>query len=160
MSVQQAEATATRSPMAPLAPVDDPAAWTKESLGATDAWIYPLSPAEVAELDAAVAAIEARGLDIIDIGLEDFTLPTLAKKLAAAKQQILRGLGLALVRGVPVARYTRHQAAVAFWCIGLHIGVPVSQNAKDHLIGHVENLAGSMLNNPTHRGSHTLVTMP
>ena len=161
MSGQQVEsATLNRRPPMPLAPVDDPAAWTKESLGATDAWIYPLSAAEVAELDAAVAAIEARGLDIIDIGRGDFALPTLQKKLAAVKQQVLHGLGLALIRGVPVARYTRLQSAIAFWCIGLHVGVPVSQNAKGHVLGHVKNLAGSTFKNPKHRGYHTRETLP
>jgi hypothetical protein len=59
-----------------------------------------------------------------------------------------------------VARYTRRQSAIAFWCIGLHVGVPVSQNAKGHVLGHVKNLAGSSFSNPKHRGYHTKETLP
>ena len=48
----------------------------------------------------------------------------------------------ALLRGLPVERMTRFQAAVAFWGIGQHIGKPVSQNNKGHLLGHVKDLGG------------------
>ena len=160
--MQQAIATdAGRHPAGPLRPVDDPAAWTKESLGARSDWIFPLSDAEVADLDAAVTAIDARGTDIIDIRREDWELPVLSPSLARVKEQILGGLGLALIRGVPVRRYTRRQSAIAFWLIGLHVGVPVSQNAKGHVLGHVQDLVGATnLSNHKHRGYHTRATLP
>jgi hypothetical protein len=160
---QLAETTEFRPPAhaaLPLQPVDDPAVWSAADLAASDDWIYPLTGAETGELDAAVAHLEATGKEIMDIGRGDFALPTLGSRLAAVREQVLHGRGLALVRGVPVARYTRRQSAIAFWCIGLHIGVPVSQNARGHVLGHVADLGNSTLKNPSHRGYHTRETLP
>lgn len=62
------------------------------------------------EIDAAVAGIRARGLDIKDITLADFPLPTLDAKLAEIRQQIMEGRGVSLLRGIlghrPAGRYT------------------------------------------------------
>jgi hypothetical protein len=40
-------------------------------------WTYRLSPPEIVEIETAVKAVQARGLDIVDIRPEDFPLPTL-----------------------------------------------------------------------------------
>jgi hypothetical protein len=47
-------------------------------------------------------------------------------------------------------RYTLEKAALAYWGLGLHLGRPVSQNAKGHLLGHVRDL-GLDPANPTNR---------
>ena len=61
---------------------------------------------------------------------------------------------------MPADRYTRLQTAIAFWCIGLFVGVPVSQNAKGHLLGHVADLGGTSLKNPNNRGYQTHDALP
>jgi Taurine catabolism dioxygenase TauD, TfdA family len=55
-----------------------------------------------------------------------------------------------LLRGLPVARWTRLQSAAAFWGLGRHLGDPVPQNAQGHLLGHVKDI-GKDPGNPTHR---------
>ena len=72
----------------------------------------------------------------------------------------MNGRGLALVKGVPVARYTTEQRAIACWGMGLRLGVPVSQNAKGHLLGHVKNLSGDDFDTVTNRGYHTSTALP
>ena len=66
-----------RLPAEPMQPVVDPSEWTGAALDASDDWKYPLTRLEIAELDGALAGVEARGLEIKDIGIEDFPLPTL-----------------------------------------------------------------------------------
>ena len=144
----------------PMKPVTDPANWRAEDLAIADDWIYPLSDVDIAELDAAVAAVEDAGLDISEISEADFPLPTLHPRLKEIEQQILHGRGVALIKGVPVERYTRKQAAIAYWGIGFHLGVPVSQNGKGHVLGHVKNLTGGDFNDSTHRGYHTSADLP
>ena len=125
-------------PATPLQPVIDPAGWTAAELGATDDWIHVLDEAETAELDAAVRALEARGISsVMEVGRGDFALPGLAGHLARIEEEILRGRGFALIRGVPV-----------------------SQNAKGHLLGHVADLGGTSFANPTHRGYQTHDSLP
>ena len=66
-----------RQPAVLNEPVVDPAAWTAEDLATDQSWIHPLTEGDIAELDAAVARVEERGLDILDITREDFVLSTL-----------------------------------------------------------------------------------
>lgn len=143
-----------------MKPVVDPAAWTAADLDDDQGWVHPLSPDDIAELDALVARLEPRISDVMDIGREDVDLPTLGARLSSIGDDVVSGRGLALIRGVPVDRYTRLQAAIAFWSIGLYVGVPVSQNAKGHLLGHVADLGGTSFKNPKNRGYQTHDTLP
>ena len=65
-----------------LTKIDHPAAWTVESLMAQqDKWIYQLTADDIAELDAALQQIKARGLIVPKFGTADFPMPKLAAKL-------------------------------------------------------------------------------
>ncbi len=151
--------TARRTPAIACEPAIDPADWTGEELARAVDWIYQLAPSDIVEIDAAIAAVEARGLDILDIGVADFPLPTLDAKLASVKHQLMDGRGIALLRGLPVGRLGPARTALAYWGMGLRIGQPVSQNAKGHVLGHVADLVGSDIETPSHRGYQTSATM-
>lgn len=145
-----------RGQAVPLQPVIDPAEWTGEELAQSEDWKFALTEAEIAEIDAAIDGVEARGLEIKDITLEDFPLPTLDAKLAAMKVQLMEGHGLALIKGLPVERYDIRRSAIAYWGIGLRVGRQVSQNFMGHLLGHVYDLVGPDRGaHPTYRAYHT-----
>ncbi len=145
-----------RRPAVAMQPIIDPAEWRGADLEADRAWEFWLTDAEIAEIDAAIHSVGSRGLDIKDITVEDFPLPLLEPKLAAMKRQLSDGFGLAALRGLPVERYTIAEAAVAYWGIGLRIGLPVPQNHKGHVLGHVVDLGGqSRDKDPSIRGYNT-----
>jgi len=146
---------AARVPAEPMKPVIEPAGWTGEELRRSNDWRFELTAPEIAELDAAVAGVKARGLDIKDLTVADFPLPTLDRKLAAVKDQLLNGKGVGVLRGVPVGRYDIAEAAAAYWGLGLRIGLPVSQNHMGHLLGHVYDLVGPSREAPSVRAYHT-----
>jgi hypothetical protein len=52
----------------------------------------------------------------------------------------LNGRGFALLRGLPVERWSRLEAVIAFFGIGTHLGAARPQNAKGHALGHVKDL--------------------
>ena len=141
-------------------PVIDPAEWRAADLAGSDDWIHRLTGDEISEIDSAVSAVEARGLEIADIAETDFPLPVLHGRLKKIENELLHGRGVALIKGLPVGRYTRRQAAIAYWGLGLRLGVPVSQNGKGHLLGHVKNLSGDDFETSTHRGYHTSSDLP
>ena len=117
--------------------LDSPAAWRGQEMVAQDVWEYRLTEAEVAEVDAAVAAIDR---PLIEVDREAFPLPTLGPKLAGLRRELLDGRGFFLLRGLPVRRMSREEAVAAFWGIGAHFGSARSQNAKGHLMGHVKDM--------------------
>lgn len=69
---------------------------------------------------------------------EDFPLPSLGPKLEAIQHEVTWGRGFALLRGVPVWRYTRRESLAAYWGIGLYWGKAQPNNKKGHLIGHIK----------------------
>ncbi len=124
----------------PHAPMPGSGAWYGRDLQQRSDWIRPFSAAELAELDAAVRAFSASGTALTGISPASFPLPRLGAALAAILAELLEGRGFAMLRGFPVARYTREQQAIAYMGIGSHLGRPRSQNAKGHLLGHVKDL--------------------
>ena len=103
----------------------------------SDQWIEILSDAEIAELLAAVARLEQAGTAMLGMTAADFPLPTLEPRLVTLAAELDTGRGFWLLRGLPIDDLSERQAAFAYWGMGLHMGVPVSQNARGHLLGHV-----------------------
>ena len=128
--------------------------WTGREMSRSDAWIFRLSPADIAEIDAAVDRFRASGIDLFRISAADFPLPTLGPRLRALQREIIEGRGFVLIRGVPVQRYDRTMSAIAYMGIGRYFGDPVSQNAKGHLLGHIKDL-GHSRRDPKYRGYQT-----
>lgn len=125
---------------APLA-VPAPSAWVGRDLRAREAeWVIRLSPAHRAELDSATRGFQAAGQALATIEASQFPLPTLGPLLRRVLDALLEGRGFVLLRGFEVERYPREAQAIAFMGLGSHLGVPRSQNAKGHLLGHVKDL--------------------
>ncbi|MGI9262913.1 MAG: TauD/TfdA family dioxygenase [Woeseiaceae bacterium] len=104
------------------------------------AWIIELGDAEIDEIEVATARIGRRGIPIVDITRENFLLPQLGKKLEALSEQLVKGIGFALLRRIPVERYDIEVAANMFYGIGAHLGSARMQNAMGHVLGHVRDL--------------------
>jgi len=160
------EATQSRAggrawePAVPFKQVRDPAEWRAEELRASGAHLHHLDERDLAELDAAIRAVEAAGKPIMDLKAADFVLPTLGKRLAAIRDEILNGLGFAQIRGFEPERYSPEQQAIAFWGVSMHLGERVaSQNAKGHVLGHIINI-GETVNNPNQRGPYSKDRIP
>jgi hypothetical protein len=123
-------------------PITDSSAWLPQDFAGSECWVYRLNDAEIAEaLDAADRTL-AKGIELKDITRDDFELPTLAAGLADVREELVRGRGFALVRGLPVEGRSIDQTARAFWGIGAHLGRAVSQNGRGQLLGHVTDLGG------------------
>ena len=137
--------------------IEGPAVWTGADMGKREAeWTYRLSPAEVAELETAVRAVQARGIDIADIRRADFPLPTLGPALERLRAEVLNGRGFILLRGMPVENWPIADSATAYWGIGSYFGSARSQNAQGHLLGHVYDLGkGLSATNPNLRSYAT-----
>jgi len=124
--------------------------WRSDELA--DSYVFELTDAHVEELDAALQHAEAACDDVLDITRESFPLPTLGPDLTGITRELINGRGVALIRGVPVARYGKERASSIYWGIGTHLGNPWPQNAKGHLLGDVTD-QGKAANDPTSRGN-------
>jgi hypothetical protein len=142
---------ARREPGTCLKTLVDPAGWEPEDLYRTDDWIYRLSDSDIDELVAAIDAVEAKGIDIVDLAPGDFPLPRFGGVLADLRRELMDGRGLGVLRGIPVTELGRERAALAYFGIGTHLGRAISQNAYGHLLGHVRDF-GKSFDKPNIRG--------
>ena len=133
-----------------LRAVEGPAAWYGADMVRSEEWLHDLAADEIAEIDAAVAKVLRRGIDIIDIERDDFELPTLGPTLDRIREEVVEGRGFVLIRGVPVEGRAMREKAIAYWGIGAYFGWAVPQNAQGHLLGHVRDI-GMDPTNPLHR---------
>jgi hypothetical protein len=133
-----------------------PSAWTGADMRGCEAErAYHLSPSQIAEIEAALKLVCARGLDIADIRRQDFPLPTLGPVLDRLRAEVLDGRGFVLLREVPVEHRPIAESAAAYWGIGSYFGSARSQNAKGHLLGHIYDLGGSSATDPNIRSYAT-----
>ena len=137
--------------------ISGPAAWTGAEMRQRESeWTYRLSAAEIAELEAAAAAVRARRFDLADVKREDFPLPTLGPVLDRLRRDVVEGRGFVLLRGLPVENRPVEESATLYWGLGTYFGSARSQNHKGHLLGHVFDLGqGLSATNPLLRSYQT-----
>lgn len=106
-------------------------------------WIECLGEAEIAEVERAVHELEESKADLTAIRAEDVPLPKLAPRLQSVLDEVINGRGFVLIKSLPVERWTKRQAAIAFLAIGVHLGNLRMQNAEGHILGHVRDMGRS-----------------
>ena len=137
--------------------IDDPAAWIGPQIQRDTSWIYRLTEAQIVEIDAALQQVKRAGLTI-PFAADQFPLLTVASALADIRDEVENGRGLMLMRGFPRARYSDADCELVYWGLGMHLGKPVSQNARGHLLGHVRDEGGS-ISDPNTRAYQTNMRM-
>jgi Taurine catabolism dioxygenase TauD, TfdA family len=123
--------------------IRDPSAWYGANLAQCTDWIERLVEVEIAELEGAVHQLEKSQFDLTSMIANDIQLPTLGPRLQRLLEEVLTGRGFVLIKSLPLERWTKRQAAIAFLAIGVHLGRLRMQNAQGDLLGHVKDLGRS-----------------
>ena len=125
-------------PVRPYAHLADPAAWIGPNIQHDGSWIYQFDAAALAELEAALAQVKRAGA-CIPFAPDAFPLPQLSAAMRDVLHDVERGQGFKLLRGIPRARYSDEDCELLYWGLGVHLGTPISQNGRGHLLGHVRD---------------------
>lgn len=133
--------------------ISGPAAWIGPQIQRDPSWVYHLDAADIAEIDAALAHVRRSGARI-PFAAEAFPLPRFAARLDDILDEIENGRGFMLIRGIPRERYSDGECELIYWGLGVHLGNPVSQNARGHRLGHVRD-EGRELSDPNARAYQT-----
>ncbi|KAL2162944.1 hypothetical protein VTH06DRAFT_6780 [Thermothelomyces fergusii] len=121
--------------------ITGPTVWqASEFVANPERWIHPLTPTEIEELSQAADAFLASGAPLTGISKETFPLPTFSKTLAELRDVLLNGKGFALLKGFPTHLWPIEKTAAAYLGLGTHLGYPVSQNGRGHVLGHVKDV--------------------
>jgi hypothetical protein len=115
----------------------DKSAWRGPDLVGDPSWIYTLSADELAELDRALRGFQARGLPLTAMTRADFPLPSFGAVLARHLDEIAHGRGFVVLRGLSIEGYSDEEVGWIFYGMGTHLGMPLQQNPKGDVLGHV-----------------------
>jgi hypothetical protein len=138
-----------------LQPVTDRSAWRGEDLAKRPGdWTYCLSQSDIREVDGALAAARASGRPASGLSRSEFPLAGLAATFAKIATEVNEGLGLFLIKGLPVERYSQQDAELLLAGVGSHFGSSITQNAFGDIIGHVRDI-GAKLGQKDVRGYDT-----
>jgi hypothetical protein len=126
--------------------IDHPVAWTSTAIGGKEGLLRPLNGAEVAVLDAVVAA--TRHLPTTQITRRDFDHPLVAALMAEVRTALLDGHGAIILAHPNLDRSRLDDYERLYWGLGTHLGQGVAQSSKGDKIGYVH----MDRDNPTGRG--------
>ncbi len=133
--------------------ITDPSAWIGPQIQHDASWVYRFDAAAIAEIDAALA--HAKQADAhIPFGPEAFPLPRLSHEMEKILDDVENGQGFKLLRGIPRERYSDADCELIYWGLTAHLGTPISQNARGHLLGHVRD-EGRTQSDPNARAYQT-----
>ena len=126
-------------PELPNQPVGDCSAWVPDDLVRDPSWICRFDAGDIAELEAAVDGLKRNRQGLYEFGRDDFVLPGLGAKFRQSIDAVENGRGVVLWRGLDPSRYDEQTLKLLYWGIGVHLGTPITHNAKGDLIGHVRD---------------------
>ncbi|MBV9953420.1 MAG: TauD/TfdA family dioxygenase [Acidimicrobiia bacterium] len=126
--------------------------WTSVDVADEESWTEHFDDAELAELDAALRHALERSDDVLELGREDFPLPSLQPRLARIEDELINGRGFVRLRGIDRRAYTQTEMELLYWAIGMHLGLPWAQNKHGHVLGDVTD-QNKGIGDPTARGN-------
>ena len=121
-----------------------PQPWRREAVESDQSWVQAISPVEAEAFDTALTQAKKAHKPLLQMTPDDFPLNQAGRAcLARAVSTVLGRWGMCLLRGLPTQRWTAAEAELAYWGMGLHMGVARPQNAASNFMASVRNDGGS-----------------
>jgi hypothetical protein len=126
-----------------LTPIGGRVAWRGAELAESPYWGRRFTAEEIAALDAALAAISARGLAPPRIAAADFAIPALQPLLRGVAEELESGTGVVRLSGLPVERWDAAALRTVFWGIAANLGTPLFQTMTGEVLAEVKDETGT-----------------
>lgn len=135
-------------------------AWKGEEFSGRADWMVHLDAEDIREIEQALAQVKTENIQIPALSRSDFKVPRVAEKMGRVLRMLEDGCGFALIRGLPLERYSKADAARIYWGIGVHLGPAFAQNAQGDMLGHVRDLGADWKTEMKARGYQTRLHLP
>ncbi len=121
-----------------------PKAWTAADVQNDRSWIQRLSEDEIDGFRQALAHAKTLNKNLLDMEQRDFPLTDAARAaLDRAIATTQDRWGMCLVKGFPVDEWSEADTRLAYWGMGLYMGVGRTQNRDSQIINDVREAGGS-----------------
>jgi hypothetical protein len=130
--------------MTKILPIAGANVWHGKDMARLGRWQRRLTPAQLAEIDAALAGAKARGLAWEDVTPADFPLPGLAPLLDDIRDELENGSGLLMLRGIDVARYDLDEMKLLYTGLARQIGTLVYSNRGGEIMREIRDVGADV----------------
>ncbi len=110
--------------------ITDPMAWKGEDGLTKEDFVFQLSPVHLAALREVLGRVQDVPRD--EISAEMSRHPNLDGVLAKVYEELIRGRGLAVIRGIPVGDHPLDQIEKMYWVVVTHFGELLSNTSLGH----------------------------
>ena len=127
-------------------PLETHVDWRHDDVADESAWTVELTDTDARELDNALAIAKAHSGNLLDIGLAQFPLDGLGRKLETISRDLIDGpRGFVRIRTLDHTKYSDDDLTTLYWGIGIHLGDPWPQNHYGHVMGDVTDQGKRLL---------------
>ncbi|KAF9892146.1 hypothetical protein FE257_002552 [Aspergillus nanangensis] len=127
-----------------MSPKPGPQAWKTHDVEHDTTWILRLTPEEIAGFRSALTHAKAHPKPLLSMTQADYPLPPASQQALTRAIATTQGRwGMCLVKGFPVDEWSEADMRVAYWGMGLHMGVGRTQNRASEVINDVRDAGGS-----------------
>lgn len=120
-----------------------PQAWYAADVRNDPSWILRLNDEAIAGFQTALEHAKQHPKPFLAMTQQDFPLPAASRQaLAQAIAMTQERWGMCLVKGFPVDQWSEADCRLAYWGMGLHMGVGRTQNKASEIINDVRDAGG------------------
>jgi hypothetical protein len=117
--------------------------WLAETVRSDLSWQVRLTPVQVEGFKAALNQALAQNKPFLQMTTADFPLSADCLQALSCARALTQGpWGFSLVKGFPVHQWTEEETRLAYWGIGLHLGVARPQNINSDYLTDVRDSGG------------------
>lgn len=121
-----------------------PQAWQARDLATDKSWTQYLTEEQIEGFQQALAHAKALDKPFLEMTCADFPLNAAARAALDQAFSTTQGRwGLCLLKGFPVNEWSEQDAKLAYWGIGLHVGVARTQNRASDIMTDVRDVGAS-----------------
>ena len=121
-----------------------PRGWKRADLEQDQSWVHRLSEQEIHDLEAGLRHVLALNKKEFELAAADFPVTAVTEQLLKRTMDATQtGLAICVLRGFPVARWSKADMRTLFWCMGLRVGVPRPQGKQSQYVSDVLNTGGT-----------------
>ncbi|KAK9416792.1 hypothetical protein SUNI508_09490 [Seiridium unicorne] len=120
-----------------------PKSWTAEDAYRDKSWIQYLSHKEHDGFQSALEHALKVNKPFLEMTQEDYPLPPVSQQALSCALATVKGRrGMCLIKGFPTDKWTESEMRLAYWGIGLYMGVARPQNRAGEVIVDVRDAGG------------------
>lgn len=117
--------------------LDDATVWYAKDMKAKNRWLHPVSPSQQEELLHALDTARQMHCTVATVTRENFPLPEYSRVLSRIAADVENGIGLRVLRGLPIAHLSVDEIELMFAGLTSHLGKMINQDTRGTLVGHV-----------------------